>query len=200
LVAVYDRNPQVNAGVAEAFGAKACASLEELLAAEIDAVYIATPVYLHREHVAQCVRAGKHVLCEKPLALTVAEGQEVVALAHACKVQLGVALMMRFQSQHEEARKIIQSGKLGKPVYARAQLSCWYPPIEGAWRQDPSQGGGGSLVDMGVHCLDLLEMFFGPIASVSCQVGRVVHSYASEDSAVASLVFANGAGYVLLYS
>lgn len=193
LVGVYDRNPEVNAEVAKAFGVKAFGSLEDLLAAEIDAVYIATPVYLHREHVTHCVRAGKHVLCEKPLALTVTEGREVVALAQDCKVQLGVALMMRFQSQHQEALKLIQSGKLGKPVYARAQLSCWYPPIEGAWRQDPRKGGGGSLVDMGGHCIDLLEMFFGPMTSVSCRIGCAVHNYASEDSAVATLVFENGA-------
>jgi len=101
--------------------------------------------------------------------------------------------MMRFHSQHQEALKIIQSGKLGKPVYGRAQLSCWYPPLEGAWRQDPSQGGGGSLADMGVHCIDLLEMFFGPVVSVSCNIGNLVHSYRSEDSAVATLVFENGA-------
>jgi predicted dehydrogenase len=173
LVGLYDSNLKANAEVAQAFRVKAFESLEELLAAEIDAVYIATPVFVHREHVTRCVRAGKHVLCEKPPAMTVQEGQEVVALAQACKVQLGVALMMR--------------------VYGRAQLSCWYPPLEGAWRQDPSQGGGGSLVDMGVHCIDLLEMFFGPVVSVSCRIGNLVHPYRSEDSAVATLVFESGA-------
>ena len=193
LVGVYDTNLKANAEVAQAFGVRAFENLEELLAAEIDAVYVATPVSVHGEHVTCCMKAGKHVLCEKPLAMTVQEGQEVVALAEACKVQLGVALMMRFQSQHQEALKVIRSGKLGRAVYGRAQLSCWYPPIAGAWRQDPRQGGGGSLVDMGVHCIDLLEMFFGPVASVSCHIGSVVHPYASEDSAVATLVFENGA-------
>jgi predicted dehydrogenase len=193
LLGVYDRNPQANAEVAKAFSVKPFESLEALLQSEADAVYIATPVSLHREHVTRCVQAGKHVLCEKPLAMSVREGQDVVALAQAAKVQLGVALMMRFQSQHQAALKIIQSGKLGRPVYGRAQLSCWYPPLEGAWRQDPRKGGGGSLVDMGGHCIDLLEMFFGPVASVSCRIGCVVHSYASEDSAVATLVFENGA-------
>ena len=117
----------------------------------------------------------------------------MAALAQACKLQLGVGLMMRFHSQHQAALKLIQSGKLGRAVYCRAQLSCWYPPIEGAWRQDPSKGGGGSLVDMGVHCIDLLEMFFGPVASVSCHTDSLVHNYASEDSAVATLVFESGA-------
>ncbi len=193
LVGLYDSNREGNAEVARAFGVQAFETLEELLAAEVDALYIATPVYVHCEQVSRCVRAGKHVLCEKPLALSVAAGQEVVALAKGCKVQLGVGFMMRFHSQHQEALKIIRSGKLGRPVYGRAQLSCWYPPLEGAWRQDPSQGGGGSLADMGVHCIDLLEMFFGPVVSVSCWIGNQVHSYRSEDSAVATLVFENGA-------
>lgn len=193
LVGVYDSNHKANAEVAEAFGVRAFESLEELLAAEIEAIYIATPVFVHCEHITRCVSAGKHVLCEKPLAMTYQQGQAVVALAQTRRVQLGVALMMRFNSQHQEALKVIRSGKLGRAVYGRAQLSCWYPPLAGAWRQDPSQGGGGSMVDMGVHCIDLLEMFFGPVASVSCHMGSLVHNYASEDGAVATLVFESGA-------
>jgi predicted dehydrogenase len=88
---------------------------------------------------------------------------------------------------------MIQEGQLGKPVYGRAQLSCWYPQIKGAWRQDPETGGGGSLMDMGSHCIDLLEMFFGKAKSVSCFINNNVHSYKSEDSAVVSLFFENGA-------
>jgi predicted dehydrogenase len=193
LVGVFDTHQEGNSEVAQTFGATAFPSLEALLAAEIEAIYIATPVYLHHEHVACCVRAGKHVLCEKPLAMSTAEGRDMVALARACKVHLGLAFMMRFHSQHQEALKIIQSGKLGKPVYGRAQLSCWYPPLASAWRQDPGKGGGGSLVDMGVHCIDLLEMFFGPVASVTCHIANLVQDYRSEDSAVATLVFKNGA-------
>jgi predicted dehydrogenase len=100
---------------------------------------------------------------------------------------------MRFLAQHQAALELIQAGKLGTPTYARAQLSCWYPPLEGAWRQDPALGGGGALIDMGGHCIDLLEMFFGPVKRVSCFVNRTAHDYASEDSAVAMLQFENGA-------
>jgi predicted dehydrogenase len=100
---------------------------------------------------------------------------------------------MRFNTQHQAALKLIQEGRLGQPVFARAQLSCWYPPMAGAWRQDPALGGGGSLMDMGGHCIDLLEMFFGPVTSVHCFTNSTVHAYASEDSAVVSLRFANGA-------
>ena len=65
--------------------------------------------------------------------------------------------------------------------------------MPGAWRQDPALGGGGSLMDMGGHCMDLLEMFFGPVRAVSCFTNRTVHGYTSEDSALASLCFENGA-------
>jgi predicted dehydrogenase len=108
-------------------------------------------------------------------------------------VRLGTAFMMRFQAQHQAALGLIREGRLGQPVFARAQLSCWYPPMPGAWRQDPAVSGGGSLMDMGGHCIDLLEMFFGPVEAVSCFVHRTVHDYASEDSAVVNLRFANGA-------
>ncbi len=193
LTAVYDSNQRVNAEVAELFSTRAAASLEELLRTDLDAVYVATPVHLHCEQVLQCIQAGKHVLCEKPLAMSVAEARGLIALAKQCEVQLGTALMMRFQAQQREALEIIKAGRLGRLVYGRAQLSCWYPPIVGAWRQSPEQGGGGALMDLGVHCIDLLEMFFGPVASVSCTTGNLVHHYRSEDSAVATLVFDSGA-------
>lgn len=193
LVAVFDIISKSNAEVAEQFSAKAVGSVDELLAAGINAVYVATPANSHYEQVLKCAQARKHVLCEKPLGMTVKEAEEMIAACGRGGVQLGCGFMMRFHSQHQKALKLIQEGKLGQPVYGRAQLSCWYPPVEGSWRQDPTQGGGGSLIDMGGHCIDLLEMFFGAVKKVSCFTSRTVHKYASEDSAVAMLFFANGA-------
>jgi predicted dehydrogenase len=193
LVAVYDVNQEVNRQVAERFGARAASNLDELLEADVEAVYVATPVHAHREQVLACARARKHVLCEKPLGLNVAEAEEMVAACRQAGVLLGTALMMRFHSQHQAALKLIREGRLGQPVYARAQLSCWYPPIPGAWRQDPALGGGGALMDMGGHCLDLLEMFFGPARRLACLTTRAVHGYAVEDGATVLLDFANGA-------
>jgi predicted dehydrogenase len=141
----------------------------------------------------ECANAGKHVLCEKPLGMSMKEAEEMAENCLKNRITVGIGLMMRFVSQHQEALKMVRSGKLGIPVYGRAQLSCWYPPIPGAWRQDPETGGGGSLMDMGSHCIDLLEMFFGPAKSVSCFINNTVHPYASEDSAVVSLFFQNGA-------
>lgn len=193
LVAVFDTNAEANPEAAKQFGATAKSSVDELLRADINAVYIATPPNVHCEQTLACANAGKHVLCEKPLGLTVADAEAMIAACHENGVRLGTAFMMRFLAQHQAALQLIRDGKLGQPVFARAQLSCWYPPIPGAWRQDPALGGGGSLMDMGGHCIDLLEMFFGPVKAVSCFTQRAVQSYASEDSAVASLQFANGA-------
>jgi len=193
LVAVFNPTQATNEAVARQFGAQACATVEELLAADVDAIYIASPPNVHREQALACAHAGKHVLCEKPLGLTVADSQAMILDCATVGVRLGTAFMMRFQTQHQAALKLIRDGALGQPVFARAQLSCWYPPMPGAWRQDPVVSGGGSLMDMGGHCIDLLEMFFGPVRTVSCFTNRAVHSYASEDSAVVSLQFANGA-------
>jgi predicted dehydrogenase len=193
LVAVYDADPRVCAAVASEFGAAAATSEQDLMGADIDAVYVATPAHLHAAHVRMAAKVGKHVLCEKPLGLCVEESRSMAADCEAGGVILGTALMMRFHSQHRAALDLIRDGSLGEPVLGRAQLSCWYPPIPGAWRQDPTLAGGGSLMDMGGHCLDLLEMFFGPVSEVSCFTANRIHAYASEDAALASLRFANGA-------
>lgn len=193
LSAVFDVNQEMNLTVAAAFGTRPFRSLDELLASDVEAVYVATPARSHYEQVVACAKAGKHVLCEKPLGMTIEEAGNMIAGCRDAGVQLGTAFMMRFHSQHQVALSLIREGKLGRPVYARAQLSCWYPPIDGAWRQDPGAGGGGSLIDMGGHCIDLLEMFFGEVRRVSCFVNHSVHNYKSEDSAVAMLQFRNGA-------
>jgi predicted dehydrogenase len=193
LLAVFDIDPQANEEVAHEYGTQAAGSIKELLEYGIDAVYVASPANLHLEHVIACAGAGKHVLCEKPLGMNVEEAGKMISACNNAGVVLGTALMMRFHAQHQAALKMVIEGKIGKPVFGRAQLSCWYPPIDGAWRQDPLTGGGGSLMDMGSHCIDLLEMFFGKIDTVSCFISNNIHHYKSEDSALVSMKFESGA-------
>lgn len=193
LTAVFDVNAEANRDVAAQFNVTACRSVDELLAGDCEIVYVATPAYLHCDQVMRAADAGKHVLCEKPLGMTVDEGLRMVEACARHHVKLGTAFMMRFHAQHREALRMVREGLLGRPTFGRAQLSCWYPPIEGAWRQDPARGGGGALMDMGGHCIDLLEMFFGPVRRVSCMTDSLIHAYASEDAAVALLDFETGA-------
>ena len=181
--------------IAAEFGVpKACHSAEELVRdPEIDAVYIASPAFLHAEQIAAAAAAGKHILCEKPLTLTREEAEKAIAACRENSVLLQEGYMMPFHGAHQAIRSIIAAGKLGKIVYMRAQLSCWYPPIEGAWRQDPARGGGGALIDMATHLYDLLEFFAGPVARVVAFTGNQVQDYQSEDSATTLLEFRDGA-------
>ena len=193
LVAVFDPAQTTNEAVAREFGARPCATLDELLGSNAEAIYVASPPQAHREQTLACARAGKHVLCEKPLGLTVADAEGMMAACAQAEVRLGTAFMMRFHAQHQAALRLIRDGAIGQPVFGRAQLSCWYPPLPGAWRQDPALSGGGSLMDMGGLFFEMIEMFLVQVKSVCCFTNRTVHPYASEDSAVVNLRFANGA-------
>ena len=101
--------------------------------------------------------------------------------------------MMKFHGAHVKMKELIDEGRLGRIVYMRAQLSCWYPKMEGAWRQDPRTGGGGSLIDMASHLYDLLEHFAGPIRRIAALTGRQVQDYRSEDSSATLIEFKSGA-------
>jgi len=196
LVAVMSRSGERAEKYAKEFGAEYWyTSLKELLSnPEVDAVYIATPNNLHREQVITAARMGKHVLCEKPLGRTVRECEEMIEECRRSGVKLGVAFMMRFHGLHQKIKKLINDGTIGKPVLARAQLTCWYPKMEGAWRQDPELGGGGSLIDMGSHCIDLLEMLLSTkVKEVSAFQDTLVHDYPVEDTSAVLLRFENGA-------
>lgn len=190
---VFDIDSTVNEAVANEFKVSTAKSIPALLESDIDAVYVASPVDKHFEHVIACAKAKKNVFCEKPLGLTVEQVEKMNAICKHEGVLLGTGLMMRFHAQHQAALNLVKEGKLGKIVYVRAQLSCWYPPIKGAWRQDPVAGGGGSLVDMGSHCIDLLEMFCGKVKHVGCMINNSVHDYKAEDSALVTMAFENGA-------
>ncbi len=193
VVAVMD--PHTAAEVAKEFQiSKFFTNEDELLKdASIDAVYIASPVFEHERQLVACAMANKHVLCEKPLTMTLQQTESVISLFHQRKLFLQEGYMMKFHGAHQWISKTIREGKIGKVVSLRAQLSCWYPPMKGAWRQVKSKGGGGCLVDMSTHLYDLLLDFAGPIQGISARVHHQVHDYEVEDSAVTLLDFKSGA-------
>ncbi len=168
-------------------------TVEKLLNSDgVQAVYIASPVYLHLDQILAAAKAKKHILCEKPLVLTPDEAREAAEACRNEQVLLQEGYMMRLHGAHQHILKMLNEGRIGKPVGARAQLSCWYPPIDGAWRQNPSRGGGGALIDMATHLYDLLEMFFGPISKVYSLCDTLIHDYPVEDSSTTLLGFENG--------
>ena len=196
LVAVMDTNFEAAKKIKEEFGAKyAFETVEEVLALEeIDAVYIATPVFCHKEQAMKAAKAGKHILLEKPMGLTVADSEEIAAYCKEQGVKLGVGLMMRFSAYHQKMKELITAGALGDIVSMRAQLTCWYPEIPGNWRQDKTTSGGGALMDMGIHCIDLLQYISGAQAeSVCCFAQNQTFGYSAEDSAALLMKMNTGA-------
>lgn len=200
FIAVTDLREEAARAAAERFRIpRVYAGESDLLAdPEVEAVYIATPVHVHLSQIAAAADAGKHVLVEKPIARTVAEAEEAVAACRRAGVLLGCGYMMRFHALHVAARELIARGELGQVVAGRAQLTCWYPPLPGAWRQDPRLGGGGALMDMGSHCIDLLEFLTGSkAASVMALNQSLVQDYESEDSSTVVMRLENGAQMIV---
>jgi len=196
LVAVMDTNFDAAKKVKEEFGAKyAFSTVEEVLAiSEIDAVYIATPVFCHKEQVLMAATAKKHILLEKPMGLSVAESKEIAEICEKNGVKLAVGLMMRFSAYHQKMKELISDGIIGDIVSMRGQLTCWYPEMPGNWRQDRAKSGGGALMDMGIHCIDLLQYISGLNAkSVACFAGNQTFNYSADDSAALLMKMDNGA-------
>lgn len=176
-------------GAAEAYD-----GVESLVNSEaLDAVYVCSPLHLHEKHTIAAANAGKHVLCEKPMALDVASCERMIEACRANGVKLMIGFMLRFHPHHRQIRAMIQENALGQIVEARAQRSFWYPPQPGDWRQDPKRGLAGGLADVGSHAIDLLRFLIGDVVEVSAMTDTLVHDYAVEDIAVVLLRFASRA-------
>lgn len=160
---------------------------------EIDAVYIASPVVCHARQAMAVADAGKHILIEKPLALTSEEGEQVVRYCEEKGVQIAVGLMMRFGTHVQEMRKAIAENKIGRVVSGYAQFTCWYPDMPGNWRQSKKNGGGGCLMDMGVHCIDLMQYITGSkVKEVMAMNDTLSFNYEVEDTSTVLMRMENG--------
>ena len=195
LVAVMEINMELAEKCRAKWGCKRAYDSEAALLAdpEIDAVYIATPVVLHAKQAMMAADAGKHILIEKPLASTVEESEQVIAYCEAKGVKIAAGLMMRFGAHIQNMKKAVAEGKIGKPATGYAQFTAWFPKEEGNWRQSKKTGGGGSMMDMGVHCIDLLQYINGsPVVQVAAMHDTISFDYEVEDTSTVLLRLANG--------
>ncbi len=175
---------------------RAYTAVEDLLAdAEIDAVYIATPVAGHKPQTVLAAEQGKHVLVEKPMGLTSAECAEMVSACRAAGVRLGVAYYRRFYPLVERIKQLLADGAVGSPLSVSAVTATPFdmsPGDGGYWRVLPEQGGGGALMDIGSHRLNLFLDLFGEIRDVRAVCGTLQADYAADN--VVSLVAEFGSG------
>lgn len=195
LVAVMEINMELAEACRAKWGCKKAYDSEAALLAdpEIDAVYIASPVVLHAKQAMQAADAGKHILIEKPLAMTSAEGQKVVDYCQSKGVLMAAGLMMRFGAYVQAMKQAIAAGKIGKVVSGYSQFTCWYPDMPGNWRQSKASAGGGAMIDMGVHCIDLMQYITGSrVKQVAAFHDTMTFSYEVEDSSMVLLRLENG--------
>jgi predicted dehydrogenase len=156
-----------------------------------DAVYVASPVFLHAPQTITSLRAAKHVLCEKPMAMNYAEAQSMVTAARDSGRVLGVAYYRRYYPKVNRARELIAQSAIGQPVLAWASCHSWLAPgIETrSWLTDPAKAGGGPLYDVASHRIDVFNYLFGTPRRVTAQLSNAVHKLAVEDSATVMIEY-----------
>ena len=179
---------------AAAYNARAWQSLDEALAdPAIDAVYVGTPVFLHAPQAIQSLRAGKHVLCEKPMAMNEAEARSMVRAAEETVKLLGIAYYRRFYPKVLRAKELIAQGVIGKPVFAELTNHMWFDGTGARnWLFDPAKAGAGPLLDIASHRIDVLNFLFGNPLRATGQLSNAVHHYAVEDNATVLIEYPEG--------
>ncbi|PAP97241.1 Gfo/Idh/MocA family protein [Mesorhizobium wenxiniae] len=162
IAAVMSSSPERATSYAKENGIPlAVSTLDELLGSDIDAVYISTTNELHLEQALAAIRAGKHVLCEKPLALTSADARAMVAAAKAAGIVLGTNHHLRNAGSHRAMREAIAAGRIGRPIAARVFHSVYLPENLQGWRITRPEAGGGVVLDITVHDADTLRFVLG---------------------------------------
>ena len=198
IVATADVSAQAAASFAEDFGATAHhTDYQQLLSRDdVDAVFVCTPTFQHPAPVIAAARAGKHVFCEKPMALKLADARRMAAACDKAGVRLTIGFVRRFDTQWGKLKQVIQSGAVGQPVIWR--FAAGGKPAN-PWFRDVDKGGG-PLMDGAVHNYDFALQIFGPVASVQASSLQFDATSVGADTASVILNFASGDQHSLIWS
>lgn len=195
-VGVYDKNAEFAQKFADEHGIRVFSTMEELLESDAETVAICTPSGLHASLAIRCMEAGKHVVVEKPIALTVEDCDRLLDVERATGKICSPISQLRFYEDIRRAKEILDQGLLGKPIlcdlYMKYHRSREYY-AGSSWRGTFAMDGGGALMNQGVHGIDVLHFLLGGITEVNGTVRTQVHNIEVEDTAVATVRFANGA-------
>jgi predicted dehydrogenase len=203
LTAVCRARAELAEPFAREFGArKHYAQWRDMLAdPEIDAVYVATPLDVHAEQTIAAAKAGKHVLCEKPMAMTVAECDRVIAACASAQVKLGIAYYRRFYPVLDRIKSILASVEIGRPTVAQINAFEWFNPKPGEpryWFMQRQHSGGGPMMDFGCHRIEVLLNLLGPIRHTQAFTDNVLFDREVEDTSGAFFRFESGARATLV--
>jgi predicted dehydrogenase len=171
---------------------------------DLDAIYVATPVHLHAEQAVAAAEAGKHVLCEKPMALDVAGCDRMLAAARTHRVRLGVAYYRHHYPIVRRLHDLVREGAFGQIVLAQVQAYSPFNAAPGqprAWLLDKAAAGGGPMFDTGCHRIEVLVDLLGPVEEARGFLANArYHDREVEDTAVAHLAFESGATGIISVS
>lgn len=197
ITAICGSNPQKVAALCGKYGGVPFTSLEKFLSHRpMDLVILGSPSGVHAEQGIAAARHGLHVLTEKPIDITTARADELVAEAEKARVKLGVIFQDRTKPDIIRLKKFVGDGGLGKLILASASVK-WYRPPEyyggSRWRGRLALDGGGALINQGVHTVDLLLWLMGEVIAVQAEMKTALHAIEAEDTLVAILEFKSGA-------
>ena len=195
--AAFDVNAECLQRIADMFDVpRRCGTYEELLAVDdVDVVYIASPNVLHKSQTIAAAAAGKHVFCQKPLALTGPDCKDMIAACKANGVQLGVGFCNRFGGAQQKAVELIKDGAIGEISHMHFSFNLGsYNPETVGWRCDPKLSGGGPLMDLAPHMVDFASYIFEDnVESVTAYVRPDLSETEIELDTVAAMQFSRGA-------
>jgi predicted dehydrogenase len=202
VVACFDAVPAAADRLAAATGCRAYHRLADLLAdSAVDVVTVGTPSGAHLEPAVAAARAGKHVIVEKPLEITLARCDQIIRECDKNKVTLSAIFPSRFHQSSVELKRAVDAGRFGRLTLGESYVK-WYRTQayydSGAWRGTWELDGGGALMNQAIHSVDILAWLLGPVAEITAHTGLLAHQrIAVEDTAVATLKFTSGALGVL---
>jgi len=194
---IYGRNESVLKELSKEYNLSWTTDYQSILDnSEIDVVDIVLPSGLHVEFGIKAAQAGKHVIVEKPIDVTLEKAEELIISCKEAGVTLGVISQMRFSDGMQEIYEYVTAGKLGKIIQGDAYIK-WYRSMEyydsGEWRGTYALDGGGAFINQAIHFIDLLLSIMGPVKSVSAKTRTVNHNIEVEDIGMVMVEFVNGA-------
>ena len=197
VVAVWSRDAMRGLDLAAKYNATSYTDYAQFLAHPgLDIVNICSPSGLHLEHGRAAAEAGKHVLVEKPIEITLDRADALIAACEAAGVKLGVIFQSRFLPMVQQMQAAIAAGKLGRLILGDAYVK-WYRAPEyyaNSWHGTKALDGGGALINQAIHTIDLLRWMMGPVQSAFAMKQALRYpQIESEDTLIGNLQFANGA-------
>src|SRR5918994_3869945 len=198
LVAVADVVPELAKELAGEYGCSYYASLEQMLSGvELDAVCVCTPSGMHAEGALAAIEAGKDVVIEKPVDVTLKAVNSLIEVQRATGRKIAVVSQHRFDAATQTVHEALTRGEFGRLTSGSAEVRWWRSQSyydSGGWRGTWELDGGGVLINQAIHSIDLLQWLMGPVVEVTAYTGLLAHERIEvEDTAVAILKFAGGA-------